>query len=66
VSPLSIDKHFDSVEGFSTRQCRDLFLTVLPFSDLKESRQLLGELISDLHEHGLGGNGGIYGKIISN
>ena len=52
-----IDKHFDSVGGFSTRQGRDLFVTVLPFSELKESRQLLGELVSDLHEHGLDGIG---------
>ncbi len=53
----NIDKHFDSVGGFSTRQGRDLFVTLLPFSELKESRQLLGELVSDLHKHGLDGIG---------
>ena len=53
----NIDKHFDSVGGFSTRQGRDLFVTVLPFSEMKESRLLLGELVSDLHKHGLDGMG---------
>ena len=50
-----IDKHFVSVGGFSTRQGRGLFVTLLPFSDFKESQQLLDEFVSDLHEHGLCG-----------
>jgi hypothetical protein len=41
------------VGGFSTRQGRVLFLTLLPFSGLIESHQLLEEFAGDLDKHGL-------------
>ena len=48
-----INKHFAGVGGFSTRTARDLFLTVLPYSDLKEAEQILHDFREDLREHGL-------------
>ena len=32
---------------------KDVIVTLLPFSDFKESQQLLDEFVGDLHEHGL-------------
>jgi phospholipid/cholesterol/gamma-HCH transport system ATP-binding protein len=48
-----INKHFGAVGGFSTRQGRGRFVTVLPFSDLVEAEQILEEFVHDLRTHGL-------------
>jgi phospholipid/cholesterol/gamma-HCH transport system ATP-binding protein len=48
-----INKHFASIGGFSTRTARDLFVTVLPYSDLTEAELILNDFREDLREHGL-------------
>ena len=48
-----INKHFGAVGGFSTRQGRDLFITVLPFSDLQESEQIIEDFARDLRQGAL-------------
>jgi phospholipid/cholesterol/gamma-HCH transport system ATP-binding protein len=48
-----INKHFGAVGGFSTRQGRDRFVTVLPFSDMAEAEEILAEFVDDLRAHGL-------------
>jgi len=48
-----INKHFGSVGGFSMRQGSNLFVTVLPFSDLRESKEIFLNFGQDLREHGL-------------
>lgn len=47
-----ITKHFDLVGGFSARQRRSRFITVLPHATLHESRQLLEEFAKDIGERG--------------
>ena len=49
-----INAHFGGMGGFSTRLGRDLFVTVLPFSDLTEAEQILSDFSRDLNERGLG------------
>jgi phospholipid/cholesterol/gamma-HCH transport system ATP-binding protein len=48
-----INKHFADVGGFSTRTATDLFVTVLPYSDLEETGQILHDFSEDLKEQGL-------------
>jgi len=48
-----VNKHFGSVGGFSTRESRDQFITVLPFSDLNEAQRILEDFATDLREQGL-------------
>ncbi len=47
-----ISKHFDLVGGFSTRQRRSRFITMLPHATLDEAKQLLDGFGKDLEEHG--------------
>jgi len=47
-----IDKHFGVIGGFSTRQGINEFVTVLPYSDLSEAREILKEFIRDFQEEG--------------
>ncbi len=49
---MIISRHFDAVGGFSTRQRRSRFMTVLPFSNIEESRQMLDEFVIELRENG--------------
>lgn len=48
-----INKHFGAVGGFSARQKRNQFITVLPFSDYSEAEQLIADFAADLREEGL-------------
>lgn len=48
-----INKHFGAVGGFSARQSRNQFATVLPFSDLSEAEQILKDFSIELQEEGL-------------
>ncbi|SHO47618.1 ATP-binding cassette domain-containing protein [Desulfopila aestuarii] len=47
-----ISKHFDPVGGFSARQRRSRFLTVLPQATIDEARQLLESFGKDVEENG--------------
>ena len=47
-----ISKQFDVVGGFSARQRRSRFITVLPFSDLGEARQLLEQFADEIKTNG--------------
>ena len=47
-----ISKHFDVVGGFSARQRRSRFITVLPFSDMEEARQIMDKFGKELQEIG--------------
>ena len=49
---IIISRHFDAVGGFSTRQRRSRFMTVLPFSNYKESREMIDAFAADLMENG--------------
>jgi phospholipid/cholesterol/gamma-HCH transport system ATP-binding protein len=49
-----INKHFGSVGGFSARQNRNQFGTVLPFSELAEAEQILEDFSRELRARGLG------------
>ena len=49
---IIISKHFDAVGGFSIRQRRSRFMTVLPFSNLNEARQIIDEFAKELRENG--------------
>lgn len=49
---IFISRHFDAVGGFSTRQRRSRFMTVLPFSNIEESRQMLDDFAKELWEKG--------------
>lgn len=71
---IIISHHFDAVGGFSTRQRRSRFMTVLPFSDIEEARQMLEDFAKELRENGFeyikirnkesdGGTQGAYYKI---
>jgi phospholipid/cholesterol/gamma-HCH transport system ATP-binding protein len=48
-----VNKHFGSVGGFSTRESREQFITVLPFSDLNEAQKILEDFATDLEKQGL-------------
>jgi phospholipid/cholesterol/gamma-HCH transport system ATP-binding protein len=48
-----VNKHFGSVGGFSTRESREQFVIVLPFSDLNEAQRILEDFATDLREGGL-------------
>ena len=48
-----VNKHFGFVGGFSTRESREQFITVLPFSDLNEAERILEDFASDLEKQGL-------------
>jgi phospholipid/cholesterol/gamma-HCH transport system ATP-binding protein len=48
-----VNQHFGSVGGFSTRESREQFITVLPFSDLNEAQRILENFATDLREQGL-------------
>jgi len=48
-----INKHFADVGGFSTRTATNLFVTVLPYSDLAETEQILNDFCEDLQRQGL-------------
>src|SRR4030042_2546610 len=48
-----INKHFGAVGGFSARQSKNQFVTVLPFSDLPEAEQILKDFSIELQEEGL-------------
>ncbi len=48
-----INKHFGSIGAFSTREARDRFITVLPFSDLNEAESILKDFAEELREQGL-------------
>jgi phospholipid/cholesterol/gamma-HCH transport system ATP-binding protein len=48
-----VNKHFGSVGGFSTRESREQFVIVLPFSDLNEAQRILEDFATDLREEGL-------------
>ncbi|MGD0210389.1 MAG: ATP-binding cassette domain-containing protein [Desulfomonilia bacterium] len=48
-----IDKHFGVIGGFSTRHHTNEFVTVLPYSELDEARDILKEFIEDFREHGI-------------
>ena len=48
-----VNKHFGSVGGFSTRESREQFITVLPFSDLNEAQKILEDFATDLRGQGL-------------
>ncbi len=50
---IYIDKHFGAIGGFSTRRLSNEFVTVLPYSDLKEAEGILQDFIQDLQERGL-------------
>jgi phospholipid/cholesterol/gamma-HCH transport system ATP-binding protein len=47
-----INKRFDSVGGFSTRYGARQFLTVLPYSDMEETNDILKLFVADLEEYG--------------
>jgi len=49
---MVISKNFDAVGGFSTRQRQSRFMTVLPFSNYAESRQIIDAFAVDLMENG--------------
>jgi phospholipid/cholesterol/gamma-HCH transport system ATP-binding protein len=50
---LYIDKHFGAIGGFSTRHNINEFVTVLPYSDPAEAREILQDFIRDFQEHGI-------------
>lgn len=47
-----ISRHFDSVGGFSARQRRSRFITMLPHTELTDARALLEEFGRDLNANG--------------
>jgi hypothetical protein len=49
---IIISRHFAAVGGFSTRQRRSRFMTVLPFSNYRESREMIDAFATDLMENG--------------
>lgn len=50
-----INRHFGAVGGFSVRQKRNQFVTVLPFSDSSEADQLIADFAQELQEEGFAG-----------
>ncbi len=50
---ISIDKHFGAIGGFSTRRRNNEFVTVLPYSDLKEAESILKDFAKNFQELGI-------------
>ncbi|MGV8059843.1 MAG: ABC transporter ATP-binding protein [Smithellaceae bacterium] len=48
-----IDKHFGAIGGFSMRRKSDEIVTVLPFSNLEETQNLLKDFIKDFQKKGI-------------
>jgi len=48
-----IHEHFDGLGGFSTRQSSEVFITVLPFSNMEEATEILNEFARGLKEERL-------------
>ncbi len=48
-----ISKYFGGVGGFSARQSKSQFVTILPYSDLDESQRLLKDFAAGLQAEGL-------------
>jgi phospholipid/cholesterol/gamma-HCH transport system ATP-binding protein len=48
-----LNKHCTAVGGFSARQSRNQFITVLPFSDTHEAEQIVRDFAADLRERAL-------------
>jgi phospholipid/cholesterol/gamma-HCH transport system ATP-binding protein len=48
-----LDKHFGSVGGFSTRRKSNEFVTMLPFSDIAETQNILDDFINDFQKQGV-------------
>ena len=49
---MIINRHFDAVGGFSTRQRRSRFMTLLPFSNYREAREIVDAFAAELVENG--------------
>lgn len=56
-----IDSHFSTVGGFSARLGLDEFVTVLPYSDVKEAEAILKGFADDFQERGI--HDILYGKL---
>jgi phospholipid/cholesterol/gamma-HCH transport system ATP-binding protein len=50
---LYIDKHFGAIGGFSNRRKSNEVVTVLPFSNLEESENILNDFVKDFQEQGI-------------
>ena len=50
---VCIDKHFGAIGGFSTRRSINEFVTVLPYSNLDETEDMLKDFVKDFQEHGI-------------
>ncbi|NLN60762.1 MAG: ATP-binding cassette domain-containing protein [Deltaproteobacteria bacterium] len=50
---IFIDKHFGPLGGFSTRYSVHRFVTVLPYTDLVEARDILKNFVMNLSEYGI-------------
>jgi phospholipid/cholesterol/gamma-HCH transport system ATP-binding protein len=50
---LYIDKHFGAIGGFSSRRHINEFVTVLPYSDLTETKIMLKDFVMDFQEEGI-------------
>jgi phospholipid/cholesterol/gamma-HCH transport system ATP-binding protein len=50
---IYIDKHFGARGGFSTRRHTNEFVTVLPYSDLTETENILKDFVEDFQERGI-------------
>jgi len=48
-----IDKHFGAIGGFSTRRSTNHFVTVLPYSDLREAEKILADFAQEFQERGM-------------
>jgi phospholipid/cholesterol/gamma-HCH transport system ATP-binding protein len=48
-----IDRHFNAMGGFSSRRRFNEFITVLPYSDRRETDRLLREFIADFQGRGI-------------
>ena len=48
-----IDKHFSAIGGFSMRRKSDEIVTVLPFSNLEETENLLKDFVIDFQKQGI-------------
>lgn len=50
---IYIDKHFGDIGGFSTRLMSNEFVTLLPFSNIAETQNILNEFIEDFQKSGI-------------
>jgi phospholipid/cholesterol/gamma-HCH transport system ATP-binding protein len=48
-----IDKHFGAVGGFSARRGMNEYVTVLPYADLAEAEEILGDFVEDFRGQGM-------------